>query len=475
MYTAIILSAIIVAIIIVSLLLINNKYKNNVTNKIIKVLAVTYVVLTFFTILLPDGLIKSVSDPTELAGANKWHCILRIMLSINPIVIVAISFFKSRTFKNIAVYWTLPWTFISIFFYNDYMECFLSSSGRGLYQTRGISESFKALMMNETFRGIIFCIQWILVVSVCLKVLLIDKHVFRIKDYRETLRFGVILISLLLQMMPIYIPQLLAEGFGLFLFDKFSPLHIVWICYLVGKIVVLWLIFRNKSAEDKYLLCVVLALAVMFQYNSMFSLTINIKRLPLQLCNLASYLMLAALITKNRFIFNFNFLVNMVGASIALLVPDVNGRNIFEVWNLHFIYEHTNVVVVPILALLLGVFPKIDKVSYRDAVIGFSAYFVVILVLGIIFNNLAVKLDNNDFKANYLFMFDPEVACGTLPFLKAFTNVTLVVKDVTIYPFLMLFVYFGYLLIVSLVFLPFGIFQSVKNKKVKLDNVPNYA
>ena len=72
-------------------------------------------------------------------------------------------------------------------------------------------------------------------------------------------------------------------------------------------------------------------------------------------------------------------------------------------------------------------------------------------------------------------MFDPEVACGTLPFLKAFTNVTLVVKDVTIYPFLMLFVYFGYLLIVSLVFLPFGIFQSVKNKKVQLDNVPNYA
>ncbi len=465
MNTTTCLSFIIVAMIIVAFLWID---KNNVVNKIVKVLGITYVVLTFVTIFLPDGLIKSVSDPSELVGANKWCCVLRIMLAINPVIITIVSFFKSRTFKNIAIYWTLPWTFISIFFYNEYMECFLSPNGRGLYQTRGIPEALKTLMMNETFRGIIFCIQWILVVSICLKLLLIDKHVFKINDYREILRFGIVLILLLIQMMPIYIPQLLAEGFGPFLFERFSPLHFVWIFYLVGKIIVLWLLFRNKSEEDKYLLCIVLALSVMFQYNSMFSLTINIKRLPLQLCNLASYLMLIALIMKNRFIFNFNFLVNMVGAVIALLVPDVNGRNIFEVWNLHFIYEHTNVVVVPILALLFGLFPKIDKVAYCDAIIGFSGYFVVVLILGIIFNNLAIKLDNSDFEANYLFMFDPEVACGTLPFLKSFIKVSLVIKNATIYPLLMLLVYFGYLLIISLVFLPFGISTIVKNKKVKL-------
>lgn len=475
MYTAISLSAIIVAGIIVALLFLNNNCSNKVVDRIIKIGAVFYVVLMLFTILLPDGLIKSVSNPEELVGFNKWHCILRIALAINPVVIVIACFFKNRTFRNIAVYWTLPWTFISIFFYNDYMEYFLSPSGRGLYQTRGVSEAFKALMMNETFRAIIFCVQWIIVVSICLKILLIDKHVFKVKDRKEWMNFGIILTLLLIQMMPIYIPQVLTEGFGPFLFDKFSPLHIVWILYLVSKIVVLWLIFRKQTDENKYILCLVLALAVLFQYNSMFSLTINIKRLPLQLCNLASYLMLIALITKNRFIFNFNFLVNMVGAAIALLVPDVDGENLFYVWNLHFIYEHTNVVVVPILALALGLFPKIDKISYRDAIIGFSCYFVLILVLGTVFNNLAVTLDNGDFKANYLFMFDPKVACETLPFLKSFTKVTIVIKNATIYPLLMVFVYFGYLTIISLVFLPFIICRSVKLRKVRLNEAPNYA
>ena len=109
----------------------------------------------------------------------------------------------------------------------------------------------------------------------------------------------------------------------------------------------------------------------------MFALTINIKRLPLQLCNLASYLIIIALITKNKHIFNFNFLINAVGATLALAVPDVNGTGIFEVWNMHFIYEHTNVMVVPILCLTLGIFPKMDKRSLLDAFIGFSVYFII--------------------------------------------------------------------------------------------------
>lgn len=464
MVIVLILSILITSMITILFIFLNKKYSSKLINKITKILTILYLVITFLTILLPDGLIKSVSNPEDLGTVNKWQCILRIMLAINPVVMMVTTFFDNRLFKNIAVCFVLPWTFISMFFYNDFMEYYLSPSGRGLYTTRGVSDSFKALMMNETFRGIIFSLQWILVITLCLKLIFIDKHFINFKDFHEPLNTSIILLCLLIQMMPIYIPQVLTGGFGHILFDKFSFLHIAWIIYLVSKIIVLCLIFRNKSEESKYILCLVLALAVLFQYNSMFSLTINIKRLPLQLCNLASYLMLVALITKNRFIFNFNFLVNMVGASIALLVPDVNGNNILEVWNLHFIYEHTNVVVVPILSLILGIFPKIDRRSYRDAIIGFSCYFIFILILGIIFNNLAIKLENNDFKANYLFMFDPKVACNTLPFLTPLTDLSVKIGQASFYPLLMIFVFFGYLLIVSLVYLPFEITRIVKTK-----------
>lgn len=170
--------------------------------------------------------------------------------------------------------------------------------------------------------------------------------------------------------------------------------------YIICKIIILWSIFKNKSEESKYILCLSLAISLLFQYNSMFSLTIYIKRLPLQLCNLASYIMLIALIFKNKVLFNFNFLVNVVGAVISLLFPDVNGCNILEIWNLHFIYEHTNVIVVPVLSLLFGLFGKIDLKSYRDAIVGFTIYFVFILILGTLFNHLAVVLDKSNFKAN---------------------------------------------------------------------------
>lgn len=445
------------------LMLVLNHYNPKLNNKIIKILSVCYVIIVFLTILLPDGLIKSVDDPSELQGLNKWNAVLRIFLAINPVVIIISVFFENKTFRHLLIFFSLPVNLISTFFYKDFLHYYLDTSGRGLLKIDGLSENFKALLLNETFRTIILSIEWILFITISIKILLIDKPYKDVKA-KYIIKEIFILLCLLIQMMPIYIPQVLFEGYGHLLFDKFTPLHFIWIFYIICKIIVLWLIFKNKTNTDKYILCLVLAISVVFQYNSMFSLTINIKRLPLQLCNLASYLMLAALIFKNKAIFNFNLLVNVTGATIAILVPDVKGYNLLEVWNLHFIYEHTNVIVVPILSLLFGLFDKIDLKSYRDAVIGFTCYFIIILILGTIFNHLGVLYDKSSFKANYLFMFDIKVASSTLPFLKAFGNFSIKIGEAILYPLLMLFAYFGYLFIVTIVFIPF----YFKNRKCKL-------
>lgn len=452
---------IILALII--MMLIFNKHHCKLNNKLVKVFTLLYVTITFFTIFLPDGFIKSVDDPLELVEYNKWHAILRVLLAVNPIIAIVAVFFDNKTFQKILVYYSLPITFLSTFFYSDFIYYYLDSSGKGLLKIDGISQNFKDLLLNETFRGVILSVQWILMISICLKVLLIDKPYQGKPSIKNLINGGCILVCLLLQMMPIYVPQIIFEGYGPFLFDKFTPLHFIWIFYIIVKIIILWFLFRNQSDENKYILCLVLAISVLFQYNQMFSLTINIKRLPLQLCNLASYLMLIALIFKNKVIFNFNFLVNVVGAVMAILVPDVKGYNIFEIWNLHFIYEHTNVVVVPILSLILGVFDKINLKSYRDAVAGFSIYFVIVTIIGSIFNHLAVVLDKSSFKANYMFMFNPDVATSTLPFLQLFVKYSVRVGEATLYPFLMMFAYIGYLLIVTIVFIPF----YLKYKKTK--------
>ena len=139
----------------------------------------------------------------------------------------------------------------------------------------------------------------------------------------------------------------------------------------------------------------------------MFSaISINIERLPLQLCNIGAYLILVSLIFKNQKLFNFSIIVNLTGAIFALAAPDLEGKGLFYLWNMHFIFEHTNIIIIPILALCFKLFKKLDKYALRDCIVGFSCYFLLVLILGTLFNAIALKTGNNFYKANYLFMFD---------------------------------------------------------------------
>lgn len=89
-----------IALLIVIMLLFNN-YNKKINNIFIKVITLTYVIVTFLTIFLPDGFIKSVDDPIELQGLNKWHGILRILLWSNPVIVTIAVFFNNKTFKKL--------------------------------------------------------------------------------------------------------------------------------------------------------------------------------------------------------------------------------------------------------------------------------------------------------------------------------------------------------------------------------------
>ena len=160
-------------------------------------------------------------------------------------------------------------------------------------------------------------------------------------------------------------------------------------------------------------------------------------------------------------------MINVLGASLALLVPDMTNNNILNVWNLHYIYEHTNVLVVPILCLTFDLFGKIDKKSYKNAVLGFIIYFGFCIIMGTVFNSLAIKLNNDAYELNYLFMFDKEKIADFLPILSFLTNFEIKVFYTNLYPFLLLFVLCGYLGLVTLFYLPFRFYYKHKNKLVK--------
>lgn len=197
----------------------------------------------------------------------------------------------------------------------------------------------------------------------------------------------------------------------------------------------------------------ILSLSLFIQYNQMFTaISMNIKRLPLQLCNIGAYLILISLITKNKKIFNFTLIVNVIGVLFALLMPDLDGKGLFYLYNMHFIFEHTNILIIPILALSLGLFPKLDKKSLKDCLLGFTRYFITVLLLGTLFNGLALKTNNSFYEANYLFMFDKEVATNFFkPFGQLF-NKQIQVGHFIFYPLIQSIVYITFITLCTLLY-----------------------
>ena len=444
---------------------------NIITNKVLKIAVVVYAVISFLCIFLPDAFALCY-DAEQLTLSYKevsfalvrWFCTLSVVML--PIAV----FYKNRTIRNIAIYFCTAMTIVSIIYYPAYLEAFTSTAGRGLNSISVLSDGFKAFLINPVFRSIIFGLINVLALAVPIVLAIQEKHVFNFKNWKEYLNFGLVLIFSILGCVPIYVPQHLF-GYSNVIFEAWTIPHICWILSVIVEIAVLYFVFRRKDKEIKKIVCFVLSLSLLLQYNQMFSaISINIERLPLQLCNIGSFLILIALITNNRKIFNFTVIVNVVGVLFALAMPDLDGEGLFYLYNMHFILEHTNVIIVPILALMFGLFPRLDKKALKHYIIGFAIYFVAVWLLGTIFNGVALTTGNGFWSANYLFMFNQEVASGFIGFLGSLFNPAWKIGIFTIYPLIQLVVFLVFNVICLIVFFTIQLIYLIKDKLLKNKN-----
>ncbi len=450
----------------------NNEKFDLIMTKILKVLVVIYCSLVLVGILLPDSFARCLEQneiaitPTEASFALvRWFSALSFV--ILPIAV----FYKNKTIKNIANTFCLIMTVVSICMYPMYMQYATSSLGRGLNSIGSLSEGFKAFLLNNTFRSFCYGIKWLLELTIVVSLIFQEKQFFNVSSSKDLIKYFVVLPLLLIVAMPIYVPQHIF-GWSNIIFSAWSFSHILWIIITIGQIPLIYYVFRNRDNETKMVVCMTLALSLLYQFNQMFgAISITIKKLPFQLCNIGSYLIILSLITKSRKLFNFTVIVNVVGIMFALFVPDLQGKGLFYLYNMHFIYEHTNVLVAPILALLFKIFPRLDKKALKDCLIGFTIYFVVVLALGSTFNMIAKVTGNNFYSANYLFMFDAEVATGFVAFLGKLFVPILNIGAFTFYPFIQFLVYLVFILLcVGLYFvirLCYKIKDSISQKRAE--------
>ncbi len=395
------------------------KKESLIIDKIAKIAVVVWMSLYFLNLFLPDGLVlRAYDDVFHFAdGKNTWVVLLRWCNDLAFLVLPVAVFFKKQVFIKITAYFSLLACLVNVGIYCVNIEFFTSPLGAGIAEIRFLSDSAEEFLRNQTFRGIWYGVVTFLELMIIVFVITRNLDLLKQKPTKKSFLVGLGVFSMLfLSIMPIYAPQYIFKGYSLLganAFDNFkmaSPFHIFWIIFVIIEGVVLTKLFKNKSYEDRYIVVLMLALSLLMQYHQMFTCVgeITTHRMPFQLCNMAGFFILLMLLTRSEKIYHFTLVINSVGAIIAMVLCDTTAYGLAYVMNIHYVAEHTNVILAPILCATLGLFPKLKNKHVIDFIVGFAVYFTFVLLVGGIFTGIKeLGGPNADYwNCNYLFMFN---------------------------------------------------------------------
>ena len=428
---------------IAALVLLLFRKKENMRRNALKILTLVFCAVGFFRFFLSDAILFAINGGWYEGVRYEQTDILQIILRwgyfTNYSVLPVAVFCGGRFFKNVAGYFSLPFTVLSTVFFNDYMAYFLDPKGEGYH-------------VAPTFRYVYFILELALAVAIPIILHIGEKHIFNFKSGREWGRYLLGLPGVILATMPAYAPQSFF-GTDMKMPDWFKSYHLIWIGVTILALIILYYVFRFRTYEERYMLCLFLVLVLFFHYNSQYLKGLTLSRLPFDLCNLASYLYLVAFVLKSKKIFHFCFIANTVGTLFAIIAPNFGiGHSGF--WNVHFLIQHSWVLIIPILLMALRIFPRFTKESIGYFFVGFTIYITFCYVLGIIING---ELNGTDKPiVNWFYMFNFKIAFEEyFSFLKFVENYYFVFGDgrFVVYPLVYVIVYVGFSALSMLFFL----------------------
>ena len=307
-----------------------------------------------------------------------------------------------------------------------------------------------------------------------------DEGKFRI-DRRSGLKLLYIIPLMLLATMPAYMIQ------GLFGFaniameiKNFSVYHrlILYLSILIP--IGLYFLLRKKDSETIRLVLLYISLGTLLSFSvyHKFDDFLTVTGLPFHLCNTAMYIMPLCLLFRWNKLFYFTLFINVLGAFIAMLMPNYGSElNLFNYRIVEFYINHYIAFFMPILIIALRVYerPKLKQFIY--SMVAFAVYFVLMLILNAWFTNYDASVDyfflNSDFVADKLGDWAEDLRDIVLTF--SISGLTF-----TFYPIYQVLFFFVYVLLGAGVWFVYEwAFQttdllkdmSAKKQKIKLDQL----
>ena len=266
--------------------------------------------------------------------------------------------------------------------------------------------------------------------------------------------------------------------------EDFSLSHRIALYGMVALGVLIFFLFRKSNYETKRYALIYVIMATMISFCSKYTYATfllnwptNLTSWPLHLCNTAMFIIPLILIFKWDKLFYFTLFINVLGALLAMLMPNTNGANWLDARTLDFWISHYMAFLLPILIIALGIFKRAKIREFIYSIVAFFCYYVLVLFLNAWLTNYNAGVDfffiNSNFVADKLGTWAENLRNITL----VFTSGDLTFTIYPVYQALYFLVYIFLSLAVWFVYeQAFGIADTYaivleRNRKIKADRL----
>lgn len=415
------------------------KTKNNKSTalKVLSVVLVAVYACRLFTVDVIRDVIGLV--PTEqLSGfspaALALMTVLRMLTNVAVIAAMMAPWYKISFAKNLASLY-VPFVYLlNVVFFTANVQTFVGQDAASGFTWRALqfgAECALALAISAVF--------------------LYDKIRKRDFDKKQILTMLGVLLPMIMAVLPL---EALRTLFGTpdIVADDFSLTHriVIYITFIVPALLYLLLKDREYGVRDFALTYI--AVCGFVTYYSLVGTNFTVSNVPLHLCHTAIILMLLSFVFKSKKLFYFNYFVNVLGALVAVIIPDEAG-NFFNPSTMQFWYNHIYAVFLPILGVALKIFPRPNIKMMRNSIVVFSVYFVFAALINTWFANYDPNVDYFFLRQDHILEF----FTFAYPLKYQFTYVWQVGNlTFTFYPLYWLGVWVGFILLMFLEWLVYA-------------------
>ncbi len=303
------------------------------------------------------------------------------------LTVVLSEFFDYKTLRNITLLFSVPVFLLSVVFIDTYGVAVLGNGESGF---DSISYGLGTAGYNlGNVRLWLMVVETSLGIALPLSHLIVGERPELPRGTRSAFSYIGTLLCAIIAVMPAYVPAALFGYANPNLeFADISEEHRFVLYFSVILPVLIFHFLKNKTEDVKRFAMIFLSLASTWTFIGLwdFEDLMNPLSWPLHLCNLAMFLIALCLIFKMKRLFYFCLFINVLGAVLAMFMPNTSG-NILDPGVIYFWINHYIAFFMPILLISLKLFerPKLKQWTY--SLVALTVYFVLMLIINAWFSN----------------------------------------------------------------------------------------